>query len=296
MSEHSIVLLGGPDSGKTNYMSRLWLALNSKKAGLVASKNPEDIKYVEGGAEHILGGAFAPRSDTNSLPGDLTLDLPVRLASDQNGKEVNISVPDVSGELWKEAIERGDVTQEWMEALQQASGALLFVRVLSEANVAPLDWVNAAEYLGWAGVGKPKDGQGNDALVPTQVALCEMLRFLDETLKRVDGRPPKVAVLITAWDLIDKQRRANGPNVFLKEEYPLFAGRLADCTSLDVRAFGVSVVGGDFQDIEFTKKFLAGDINDMGYVEVDDPVNGNIQIQDVTLPVTWVVSPLFDDV
>ncbi|MES0056585.1 hypothetical protein NKJ66_23550 [Mesorhizobium sp. M0078] len=295
MSEHSIVLLGGPDSGKTNYMSRLWLALNSKKAELVASRNPADIKYVEGGAEHILGGAFAPRSDTNSLPDDLTLNIPVRLASDPDGKEVLISVPDVSGELWKEAIERGDVTREWMDALQQASGALLFVRVLSAANVTPLDWVNAAEYLSWAGEGAPKDDQGEEALIPTQVALCEMLRFLDETLLRVGDRPPKVAVLITAWDLVDGHRRPHGPNFYLKEEYPLFAGRLADCTSLDVRAFGVSVVGGDFEDPEFTAKFQEGDIDDMGYVEVKDPEKGSPEIHDVTLPVAWVVGPLFDD-
>lgn len=295
MSEHSIVLLGGPDSGKTNYMSRLWLALNSKKAALLASQNPVDIKYVEGGAEHILGGAFAPRSDTNSLSDDLTLDIPVRLASDTDGNEVLISVPDVSGELWKEAIERGDVTREWMEALQQASGALLFVRVLSQANVTPLDWVNAAEYLSWAGAGKPRDEQGQDVLVPTQVALCEMLRFLDETLLRVDGRPPKVAVLITAWDLVDDHRRPNGPSAYLKEEYPLFAGRLVDCMGLDIRTFGVSVVGGDFEDPEFTAKFHEGDIDEMGYVAVDDPENGSLEIHDMTLPVAWVVGPLFDN-
>lgn len=295
MSEHSIVLLGGPDSGKTNYMSRLWLALNSKKAALMASQNPVDIKYVEGGAEHILGGAFAPRSDTNSLSDDLTLDIPVKLAGDPGGKEVLISVPDVSGELWREAIERGDVPRDWMDALQQASGALLFVRVLSEANVSPLDWVNASEYLSWAGDGAPKDEQGQSVLVPTQVALCEMLRFLDETLLRVNGRPPKVAVLITAWDLVDGHRRPKGPSVYLKEEYPLFAGRLLDCTSLDVRIFGVSVVGGDFEDPEFTAKFLESDIEEMGYVTVDDPKNGASEIHDVTLPVVWVVGPLFDD-
>ncbi|BCH33409.1 hypothetical protein MesoLjLc_53390 [Mesorhizobium sp. L-8-10] len=295
MSEHSIVLLGGPDSGKTNYMSRLWLAVNSKKAELVASQNPTNIKYVEGGAEHILGGAFAPRSDTNSLPDDLTLDIRVRLASSPDGKEILISVPDVSGELWKEAIERGDVRREWMEALQQASGALLFVRVLSTANVAPLDWVNAAEYLRWSGDAAPKDEQGQDILVPTQVALCEMLRFLDETLLRVNGRRPKVAVLIAAWDLIDEHRRAKGPNVYLKEEYPLFAGRLADCTSLDVRIFGGSIVGGDFEDPEFTAKFQEGDINEMGYVAVDGSEGRAFVISDVTLPVVWVVGPLFDD-
>jgi hypothetical protein len=295
MSEHSIVLVGGPDSGKTNYMSRLWLALNSKKATLIAPKNPVNIKYVEGGAEHILGGAFAPRSDTNSLPSDLTLDIPIRLASDPDGNEVLISVPDVSGELWKEAIARGDVTREWMETLQQASGALLFVRVLSEANVTPLDWVNAAEYLSWAGEGRPKNAHGEDVLIPTQVALCEMFRFLDETLLRIDGRPPKVAVLITAWDRVDGHRRPKGPSAYLKEEYPLFAGRVADCNSLDVRIFGVSVVGGDFEDPEFTARFQEGDIDEMGYVAVTDPENGILEIRDVTLPIAWVVGPLLTD-
>jgi hypothetical protein len=294
MIEHSIVLLGGPDSGKTNYMSRLWLALNSKKLTLVAPRNPVDIQYVEGGAEHILSGAFAPRSDTNSLPDDLTLDIPVRLASCPDGKEVLVSVPDVSGELWKEAIQRGDVSREWMEALEQASGALLFVRVLSQANVTPLDWVNAAEYLSWAGDGAPKDQNGEEIHIPTQVALCEMLRFLDETLLRVNGRPPKLAVLVTAWDLVDEHRRPDGPTTYLKEEFPLFAGRLADCLTLDVRTFGVSVVGGDFEDPAFTAEFHEGNIDEMGYVVVDDPEDGVQKLHDVTLPVAWVVGPLFE--
>jgi hypothetical protein len=295
MTEHSIVLLGGPDSGKTNYMSRLWLALNSKRNVLVASQNPTDIRYVEGGAEHILGGAFAPRSDTNSLPRDLTLDIPIRRADDAGGNEVYISIPDVSGELWKEAIERGDVSQAWMDALLQASGALLFVRVLSEANETPLDWVNAAEYLSWAGEGNPMNEEGEEIQVPTQVAMCEMLRFLDETLKRAEGRQPKVAVLVTAWDLIDAHRRSAGPSAYLKEEFPLFAGKLADCTSLDVRVFGVSVVGGDFEDPDFTTRFQEGDVNEMGYVAMDDPVSGAKEVPDVTLPVAWVVETLFDD-
>lgn len=290
MSEHSIVLLGGPDSGKTNYMSRLWLALNSKTAKLIASENPTDIKYVEGGAEHILGGAFAPRSATNSLPDDLTLNILVKLVADPDGNEVSIAVPDVSGELWKEAIERGDVSREWMQTLQQASGALLFVRVLSDANVTPLDWVNASEYLRWTG----ETNDENEPQVPTQVALCEMLRFLDETLLRVEGRSPRVAVLVTAWDLVDGERRSNGPTAFLREEYPLFAGRIADCTSLELSVFGVSVVGGDFADPKFTARFQEGDINEMGYVAVDSP-GGSVEKDDVTLPVAWVIGQLLND-
>ncbi len=295
MIEHSIVLLGGPDSGKTNYMSRLWLALNAKRSTIVAPRNPVTIQYVEGGAEHILSGVFAPRSDTNSLPDDLTLDIPVRLASDPDGKEVLISVPDVSGELWKEAIQRGDVSPEWMTALRQASGALLFVRVLSEANATPLDWVNSADYLSWAGDGAPKDENGEEVLIPTQVALCQMLRFLDETLSRPDGRGPRVAVLITAWDLVDEHRRLKGPTAYLKDEFPLFGGRLTDCTTLDVRTFGVSIVGGDFKDPAFTVEFLEGTIDEMGYVVIDKPEGEIEQSNDVTLPVAWVIGPVFED-
>ncbi len=294
--EHSIILLGGPDSGKTNYVSRLWLALNSKKGALIAPRNPIDIRYVEGGAEHILNGGFAPRSNTASRPDDLTLDIPVRRVSDPDGAEVLISVPDVSGELWKEAIKQGEVTTEWMQALKKASGALLFVRVLSKLNVTPLDWVNAADYLSWAGEGPPMTEEGEEVLVPTQVALCEMLRFLDETLLRVNGRPPKVAVLVTAWDLVDEHRRPHGPTAYLKTEFPLFAGRLADCRTLDVKVFGVSVVGGDFEDVAFTAKFQEGDINEMGYVVSDDGDGIPQKIDDVSLPVAWIVEPIFNDV
>ncbi|NSZ66783.1 MULTISPECIES: TRAFAC clade GTPase domain-containing protein [Rhizobium/Agrobacterium group] len=295
MTEHSIVLLGGPDSGKTNYVSRLWLALNAKKSVLVAPRNPVTIQYVEGGAEHILSGVFAPRSDTNSLPDDLTLDIPVRLAGSSNGREVLISVPDVSGELWKEAVQRGDVSSDWMEALRQASGALLFVRVLSKGNVSPLDWVNSVDYLSWAGEGPPTNEEGEEIPIPTQVALCQMLRFLDETLTRVAGRKPRVAILITAWDLVDEHRRQYGPTRYLKEEFPLFGGRLSDCATLDVRTFGVSIVGGDFDDPAFTEKFLDSSIDEMGYVVIDGPDDGVEGNQDLTMPVAWVIGPVFED-
>lgn len=289
MNGYSIVLLGGPSSGKTNYMCRLWLALKSRRAELTAPRNPKDIKYVEDGAAHLLTGAFAPRSNKNSLPRDLTLEIPVKATGAPEGTEILISVPDVSGELWKEAIERGDVSREWMETLQEASGALLFVRALSEENVVPLDWVNSFAMLSWRS-GDPPVSHFKE--VPTQVALCEMLRFLDETLLRRNGERPRVAVLVTAWDHVDKHRQSEGPGKYLKEEFPLFWGRLNDCTGLEARPFGVSVVGGDFLDNDFLLAFREGEFSKMGFVVVDDPASGSVEISDVTKPVAWVLEPL----
>lgn len=297
---HSIVLLGGPDSGKTNYLVRLWRALKSRKSKLVAPRSPTNIKYVEGLMEFILQGQFAPHTDVSDHPSDQQLEIPMVRAGVTGDGEVSISVPDVSGELWKGAIERGDVPRPWMEALEASAGALLFVRVQSEANVPSLDWVNTPDWLMYlapaaepdAAVGADDNAVDEALKVPTQVALCEMLRFLDETLKRDDGLP-RVAVMITAWDLLDEETRAKGPRAYLEAEYPLFAGRLMDCVSLDVRCFGVSVVGGDFSDDAFKAEFFEADVDEMGFVAFEK--DGMHKETDLTLPVAWVVDPLFDD-
>ena len=42
-----------------------------------------------------------------------------------------------------------------------------------------------------------------------------------------------------------------GAAAFLRKEYPLFAGRLDDIELLEVALFGVSAVGGDFEDPVF---------------------------------------------
>ena len=62
MTRRSVVLLGGPDSGKTNFIGRLWSALDARKGALVAVGQPDDIRFVLDTAEHLFQGHFAPRT------------------------------------------------------------------------------------------------------------------------------------------------------------------------------------------------------------------------------------------
>ena len=239
MKPQSIMLIGGPDSGKTNYLARLWEALRSGEGRLRAAYIPENIKYVEDALTYLLQGRFAPRSDKNLEHSRRDFIIPI--ASTDQSEPVDVIVPDVSGELWKRAVERWELPVDWMEQLSDSFGALLFVRVLSDLNIAPLDWVTSRRLL--------RHQEPNpievDA-IPTQVALCELLRFLELKLVRAEGRSrPRVAVVVTAWDRLDSGMSAAGPRAYLEQEYPLFAGRLRDTDRVDIRIFGVSVVGGD---------------------------------------------------
>jgi len=277
---HSIVLLGGPDSGKTNYVGRVWPALDAGNGRLHAAEQPDDIRFVLDVTDHLNSGHFAPRSEH----ADDRRDFEVVVAAEKGGKRTTIVIPDISGELWSNAAEDGEVSTDLMEEMRSASGAILFVRVNSEADVRPLDWVTSKQLLA-------KLGNTDDKGMPTQVMLCELLRFLEETLsERANGNLPRVSVVVTAWDLVDTKTFANGPQRWLEREYPLLAGRLDDIHSLDLRVFGLSIVGGDLKaDAACRDEVQENGLDGRGWVTIQNGEGAWEKNVDLTLPIAWAV-------
>ncbi|KAA0950162.1 hypothetical protein FQ186_16850 [Pseudomonas sp. ANT_H14] len=287
MSEHSIILVGGPDSGKTNFLAPFWESIRSKKGDLIAKESPKNIKYIEEALAHLLKGEFAPRSEMDLEETNLSFCIPVTSKS-RPSESTHLVVPDIRGEVWKEAVETCEIPEQWMTNLRNASGALLFIRIGSQQNEASLDWVTAAGLLRMPLIG---DSVGH-LKIPAQVATCELIRFLEHSLAAdLDGVKPTVAILITAWDLLDEEASALGPLEYLKKEYPMVAGRIDDIESLNIGVFGVSSVGGDFVDDDFKQRYLEDDCESFGYVIHD--VDGKVErIKDITLPIGWMVNQL----
>ncbi len=96
-----------------------------------------------------------------------------------------------------------------MDSLEDAIGALLFLRVGSEENHQSLDWVASSKLL--ARLGSSKDS----TVIPTQVVYAELLRFLQVRLGRKHPTARrKVAIAITAWDQLDPEYRTRSPPLF----------------------------------------------------------------------------------
>lgn len=282
MTARSIVVVGGPDSGKTNFIGRLWRALEAKMGAYESAAVPDDIGFVLDTADHLFHGHFAPRSQREAGRRDFQIAVKPRGGSAQT----QIVIPDIHGELWQTAVKQSELSPDWMAELQRADGALLFVRVQSDLNIRPLDWVNSKRLIAKVGADPNRDK------LPTQVMLCELLRFLELKLsRRSDGEAARVAVMVSAWDLVDRETAAAGPEAYIKREYPLLAGRLEDIQSLDVRVFGLSVVGGDLQaDASYREAFLEKGLDGHGWVSIQDAATGEWkQDPDLTLPIAWVV-------
>lgn len=275
----SIVLLGGPDSGKTNYIGPLWRTLDAGSGVLHAAEQPDDINFVLEITDHISAGGFAPRSEHS----DARRDFEVVVAATKGGPQARIVVPDISGELWRNAVINSEIDSDWMDELKRADGALLFVRVGSDQDVRPLDWVTSRTLL-------ERFGDEEELGLPTQVMLCELIRFLEVSLAyREDGQRPRLSIVVTAWDLVDAEKFQQGPFAYIEREYPLVAGKLTDIESLDVRVFGLSSVGGDLKyDAAYRKAFLESGPDGHGWVAVNVP-DGWKKDPDITLPIAWAV-------
>ena len=277
----SIIMIGAPDSGKTNYLGRLWRAVTGENASLRATQQPDDVRYVLDALTHLLHGTFAPRTDTNVDVDGRDCSIKVAWEREEATKHAEILVPDVSGELWADAVQTNELPETWVARVRQSIGALLFVRIDSDLHIPSLDWVTARERL-------EVGGEDAESQIPTDVQLCEFLRFLELFLGKDAGvGKPRVGVLIAAWDILDEHRSQQGPKAYLRHEFPLFSNRLADISTLEVEVFGVSVVGGDFRDEAFRDRFLAGQVDEFGFVVTEpSPVP---PCTDVTIPVRWVL-------
>jgi hypothetical protein len=276
----SVVLLGGPDSGKTNYVGRVWPALDAKTGRLQIAQQPDDITFVLEVTDHLNSGHFAPRSEH----ADARRDFKVIVSEEKDGAETSIVIPDISGELWLKAVKHTEISKDWMDELCSADGALLFVRVGSDQDVRPLDWVNSKRMMAKV---RTRDEPG----LATQVMLCELIRFLEASLvDRAGGGRPRLSVVVSAWDFVDHEKFVKGPMAWLAHEYPLLAGRLGDVERFDIQIFGLSVVGGDLKADESCRDAVQNEgLNGRGWVAVEDTTGKWVRNEDLTLPIAWVI-------
>jgi hypothetical protein len=278
----SVILIGGPDTGKTNFLARLVHHLQDGKGSLRATKLPDDIQYIENALEHLMKGEFAPRS--HNTTGEVSGEIAIDVRYEDQAEEATITLPDVAGETWDEVAKSAEISQAWLDRVINADGALLFVRVLSDLNVVPLDWVAAPQLLVFAG---PPQAYG----IPTQVMLCDFLRLLEENLGRSKGSShrPRVAVVLTAYDRLDAEEQVKGPTAFLEDTFPLFGGKIANCDSLEIGVFGASVVGGELAEQKFREGYLGGDLVESGFI-IDETRKPAEKVGDMSRPVTWVLN------
>lgn len=245
MASNSVMFVGGPSSGKSNYLFRTWIAIEHGTGKLRKDGLPDELDYLHDGASQLLAGTFAPHTSRNVAT---TCEIPVSFIGGTASEK--LIVPDVNGEVWNEVYERRQWPLAWDTLLDTRCGFVLFVRAGSPHNVKPLDWVTCERLYRDRAAARP------DVRVPTQVYLVDWLQILRQLVTERSGsvRKPRLSVVVTAWDRVQTDAV---PEAYIAREFPLFDQFIrADLHGFETRCFGVSVVGGDFSDATFRDEYL----------------------------------------
>lgn len=281
MSDPSqLLLVGLPGSGKTTFLAALWHVLDDRTSttSLKLHKLSGDRTYLSQITKEWRECSQVPRTN-------LQTEQVVVLHLDGEGfGAFDLAVPDLSGEAFEQQLTDRRMSLHHDEFVQKATGVMLFVHPDVQKGIRLTQAVQLEAAISGT---HERDGACPGSVapwsiekLPTQVKLVELLQFiLERTQRKV-----RVAVVVSAWDLIDS---LGAPDEFVSRELPLLQQFLnASDDLLEHAVFGVSAQGGDITRAKEKQALL----------ELDDAIKrikvrqGNDTSHDITKPIAWLLA------
>jgi Double-GTPase 1 len=274
---HSIV--GLPRSGKTTFLAALWHLID---AGEVTTKLVLD-KLI--GNHEYLNNLVAVWRRCEEVPRTSIAAegyVSIHFAEPGTGRKAVLSFPDLSGESFDQQVATRRCRPSYVEGLSGDGGIMLFV--MGDRAQDGIALVDLAPVL--AGV-EPKMAaeQVRDwtpGALPEQVRLVELLQFVQGP--PFERKRRKLAVVISAWDVIRKVGQGTAPREWLERELPLLYQFLrANPASFEFRVYGISAQGGS------VKGDARGALLSKTPSERIECVGEETTPHDLTRPVLWLM-------
>jgi len=227
----NLLMVGLSGSGKTTYLAGLFHTLSEASDEELCLRGlPEQREYLLTLERRWLDLRQIKHS---AHVGPQHVELPIR---DAQGRSLDLLLPDISGEEYREAWESGGFSEEIADLLETSSGLMLFVHSENVDEPKLLD-VRAPRPA------SQKPETWHPKMGVTQAKLCDLL---EQIIELRGGNLPPVAVVISAWDTVGD---GLAPEQWLPWRLPLLAQWLASTDLPFVhKLFAISAQGGDLSD------------------------------------------------
>ena len=248
-SKH-ILIVGGPDVGKTHFGGQLYGRLQSRLGSYRITSPPENLTVFKEVLESLNEGRSAGHSNVSSNE-VLELDL-----ADKEGNAISLRFPDYGGEQVNAIVTDRRVDKVWAEQLKVSTSWMLFIR----PDRLPMieDIVNR---------GLPEQAiidQRNKEETPMELSApafyIELLQILLYAQRTVSGYAdqPKLMVALSCWDLIEKVHKEKVPAEVLREKAPALSAFIESTWPQNHLVIGLSSTERTLSlteaDMEFAKR------------------------------------------
>jgi hypothetical protein len=286
-SPSTIFLLGLTGSGKTHFLVALDVILDNQKDpnGLEHADLASDRTYLQPLKSAWFRGEELDRTSSLTPPPPHLL----LVRHPPTGVTAEFSVPDLAGESFGAHFESRSLPKELGDGLQRAAGLIVFLHCNHKADHDILEHPSLVEDE--PGTNNPTETSGETKAVeslkgdkptessskdqtadqpnkdvedwtidraPMQTRLVDLLQFVAK-LNPLKA-PLPVAVVISAWDLVDnvpvpvRPQIPNNPAKYLAKFWPFLNQYLANNESrFSYRVYGVSARGGGVSEVEINR-------------------------------------------
>lgn len=279
MRAPELVLLGGPNSGKTHYAGQLYGRLRRRPGLLRLRKDqgtPPDLSALEVVLRCLEDGRAAPHTSANTFA---EVSLPLE---DRQGNAMDLRWPDYGGEQLRAVSDQRAVPEAWRSRLTRADGWVLLIRLKTEST-----YPDALEGL----LKRPEDRSGNEARAGSWDANARWVELL-QILLHVAGlgqvdrlMRPRLAVLISCYDELGVTDAP--PRQVLAKTLPLVSSFIDSSWKPEaVSIWGLSALGRLLEHDSADAGFMDEGPESQGWVI---PPEGGAPDPDLSRPLAWLV-------
>lgn len=275
MNTPEIVLLGGPDSGKTHFAGQLYGRLKRNPGLLELRDTPADLSALEE-VLHCLENGHAAGHTSAGTWTDVLLPL-----KDKRGNELDLRWPDYGGEQLRTIFTERQVTETWRSELRQADGWLLLIRLKKE-----ITYPDALKEL----VKRPSASNGAAARAgewdgnARWVELLQILLHVAGVNTVSQGEQPRLAVLLSCYDELTTDGLQ--PCQVLAEHLPLVSAFIDSIWKPSaVSIWGLSALGCLLEQNSDNENFINQGPEYQGWVVSPD----GQQDSDLSRPLAWLL-------
>lgn len=279
MSASEIMLLGGPNSGKTHYAGQLYgrVQRNPGRLRLRKDGTPSDLGPLQEVLDCLENGRAAQHTPTGTSHAVI---LPL-IAPD--GRCIDLRWPDYGGEQLSQIEAQRAVPEAWRSRLVAAGGWIVLIRIGAETV-----YTDALEKL----VGQ--HDQPNRRLSERAERWDANARWVEllQILLHIAGhgtahplRHPRLAVLLSCFDELNIENRS--PPEVLAERLPLLAAFIeANWASRAYSVWGLSALGKLLDQHSDDDAFVNEGPEWHGWVA---PPDGGEHDADLSRPIAWLL-------
>lgn len=262
------LMVGFPSTGKTTFIAALYEYLkHSKNVSFSLDCLPDDREYLEQLVESWIRCELVARTISGKYE-------KVTLSVTTNHKCIQLVIPDLAGETYRQIFLQREIDNDLYTNIRETHGILVFINsTLDDISSHNRHGIQEDNVLG---VDSSQFPPFSVEETPLRVQLVDILQMILDANKNV----PKVAVIISAWDIVEDNITPNQwveNNItflynFLKHNFPEF------------QCFGISAQGGDYAKKKDELLAIENPIDRIKVYMEDNYSN------DITMPLQYLIN------